>query len=185
MKRVLKSLLGGVAPILASAVGGPLAGTAVKMLAEKLGMKPEDLEGPAETLDQALIQKLESGLTPADLIAVKNAEREFILEMRKLDISEEQIHAMDRDSARQRQIQTGDKFPNVLASVVLIMFAGVLAAQFTAVFQGITIDPSQGKVLDVSLGILMSAVTMVLAYYFGSSSGSKRKTSLLGEKGQS
>ena len=35
----LKGLLGTVGPSLASAVGGPLAGSAVAMIAEKLGVK--------------------------------------------------------------------------------------------------------------------------------------------------
>jgi len=182
MKKMLRALLGGVAPVVASAIGGPLAGTAVRMLAEKLGVDTTQIETDPGSIEKALVSKLQSA-TPADLLAVRQVETQFLVEMEKLDISRDQIAAMDRDSARHRQIATGDKFPNILAAIVMATFVFVLVAQFYVVLKQIPLEPGAGKVLDVSMGILMAAVTTVLTYYFGSSSGSKAKTdAMIGEK---
>lgn len=178
MKNILKALVGGVAPVLASALGGPLAGTAIRVLAEKLGLDLSELENDPESVEAQIVKKLESA-SAADWLAVKNCEQEFLVEMRKLDISEEQIHQMDRQSAREREIRTGDKTPRWLAFLIVAAFIFVVVAQFVLIFKQIQIDPNAVKILDVSTGILLAMLTKVYDYYFGSSAGSARKTEIL------
>ena len=94
--------------------------------------------------------------------------------MKSLDIDLERISAGDRDSARQMQIATKSWLPEILAVLVTVGFFGVIA--YIIKF-GL---PESGKeALLLLLGSLGTAWTGVMAFYFGSSSGSKQKTDAL------
>jgi len=179
MKNVLKSIVGGVAPVLASALGGPLAGTAVQAIADKLGLG--NSQESTEQIEAAIVDKLEVATTD-DWLKVRDAENAFKLEMRKLDIDEDKIHQMDRGSARDRQVKLNDKVPDYLAFLLLVIFAGVLGAVLWMAITGVEMNPQVVTVINILLGILSAGVTSVLAYYFGSSKGSQVKTQMLGGK---
>jgi len=57
-----------IAPTIATALGGPLAGAAAEFLASKLGASDKTVEGIQQTL---------SGMTGADLIKLKELDLDF------------------------------------------------------------------------------------------------------------
>ena len=71
----MASILSTVAPMIATALGGPLAGAAVSFLASKLGVDP------------AIVEQTVAGMGPADLVKMKELDNEFNLEMAKVGIS--------------------------------------------------------------------------------------------------
>ena len=158
------NLVRTVAPSLASAVGGPLAGMAVRTISEALLGKPD---GTEDELAQAAAKA-----TPEQLLALKNAEQDFAVRMRELDIDLERIANEDRNSARNREIKTKDWTPKVLAGLITSGYFGVL---FYMLQFGL---PTTGgsEAMLVMLGTLGTAWGGVVAYYFGSSAGSKEKT---------
>lgn len=79
----------------------------------------------------------------------------------------------DRKDARGREIKTGDKTPRNLAYLVTAGFFGTLAAVMTG-----HVKPDT-EVILILLGSLGTAWTGIIAYYFGSSAGSKAKDDLL------
>lgn len=160
----LLNLVRTVAPSIASAVGGPLAGMATKAISEALLGKPD---GTEEELAQAATKA-----TPEQLLALKKAENDFALQMRELDIDLERIAGADRDSARNREIKTKDWTPKLLAGGITVGYFGVLFYMLT---HGL---PTTGgsEAMLVMLGTLGTAFGGVMAYYFGSSAGSKEKT---------
>ena len=160
----LLNLVRTVAPSIASAVGGPLAGMATKAISEALLGKPD---GTEEELAQAAIKA-----TPEQLLALKKAENDFALQMRELDIDLERIAGADRDSARNREIKTRDWTPKILAGGITVGYFGVLFYMLT---HGL---PTTGgsEAMLVMLGTLGTAFGGVMAYNFGSSAGSKEKT---------
>lgn len=163
-----KDVVGTVAPTIASALGGPLAGMAVGTIASALGLS----EATVEKVSAAV-----SGANPSDLLALKQAEIEFTKRMRELDIDLERIAAGDRDSARKRQIEVKDRTLPALAIIVTTGFFGILFYMMRWQV------PTESKdVLNIMLGSLGTAWIQVMSYYFGSSSGSAMKTKLLGEK---
>jgi hypothetical protein len=178
----LKKILGSIAPTIATALGGPLAGAAVSVVAEKLGLNTKD-GAAGETPEEVIAHALESG-DSTTWLKLKEAEQEFKLQLKQLDIDLEKVHQADRASARQRQMQLKDKAPSILAAFIMAVFLTVLVLQFLVVFKQIPIEPASLRVLDASLGILSAAVISVVSYYFGSSAGSKRKTELMGTKEQ-
>lgn len=166
MKFDWKTIVGTVAPTLASALGGPLAGVAVKTLASQLLNKPD-----------ATDQEVEAAITGADpqtLLKLKEIDAEFKKTMVDAGIKIEQIAADDRANARSREIQVRDFTPAILAYAITVGFFGTLG------FMLIHGKPETGgDALLVMLGSLGTAWAGVIAYYFGSSSGSKDKTAAL------
>lgn len=163
----LLNLVKTVAPSIASAVGGPLAGMATKAISEALLGKPDGTE--AELLEAA------DRATPEQLLALKQAENAFAIQMRELDIDLERIANSDRDSARNREIKVKDWTPKVLAGLITLGYFGVL---FYMLRNGL---PQHGgsEAMLVMLGTLGTAWGGVVAYYFGSSAGSKAKDEAL------
>lgn len=153
-----------VAPTIASAVGGPLAGMATRVISEALLGKPDGSE--KELIEAA------AKATPEQLLALKKAEQDFEVRMRELDIDLERIANEDRNSARNREIKTKDWTPKILAGLITSGYFGVL---FYMLQHGL---PTTGgsEAMLVMLGTLGTAWGGVVAYYFGSSAGSKEKT---------
>ena len=164
-------LLGQVAPSIATALGGPLAGIAVKTLSNAL-LGHES--GTEEDVSAAL-----QNASPEQLAAIKKIDADFKVRMKELDIDLERIAAGDRDSARQMQTATNDWVPKLLAVVITIGFFGIL------VWMLVNGMPKNGtEALLMMLGALGTAWTGVVNFYYGSSAGSKQKTDAMtkGEK---
>jgi hypothetical protein len=164
----LLNLVKTVAPSIATAVGGPLAGMATKMISEALLGKPDGTE-------DELLQAAKNA-TPEQLLALKKAEQDFAIKMRELDIDLERISNEDRNSARNREIKTKDLTPRFLAAAVTFGFFGVLSWM---IINGLPING--GEALLVMLGTLGTAWGAIVSYYFGSSAGSREKTDQLNQ----
>ena len=162
-------LLGQVAPTLATAMGGPLAGLAVKTLSNVLlGHEEGDADAVASAIQSA---------TPEQLSDIKKIDADFKVRMKELEIDLERISSGDRDSARKREMELKDHMPKILAAGITVGFFGCLFWMFV---YGV---PKNGnEALLLMLGALQTAFTGVIAYYFGSSSGSKAKTDLMASK---
>ena len=159
----LLNLVRTVAPSIATAVGGPLAGMATRAISEALLGKPDGTED--ELLNAA------KSATPEQLLALKQAEQSFVVKMRELDLDLERISNEDRNSARNREIKTGDYTPKLLAAAVTFGFFGVL---FWMIANGL--PANGGEAMLVMLGTLGTAWGAIVSYYFGSSAGSREKT---------
>jgi len=164
----LLNLVRTVAPTIATAVGGPLAGMATRAISEALLGKPDGTE--AELLDAV------KSATPEQLLALKKAEQDFAVQMKELEIDLERIDATDRNSARKREAQTGDITPRLLAGAVTCGFFGILSWMIA---YGLPING--GEALLVMLGTLGTAWGAIVSYYFGSSAGSREKTQQLNQ----
>jgi hypothetical protein len=154
----LLTLLKSVAPALATAVGGPLGGAAVSMIADKLGLDDKTVEG----VTQALIAD------PSKLTKLKEMELEFA-----------KIDAQDRDSARNREIEMAKSDVHfVTKNITSILAIGILTGSLIIAMLVFFVDfpDSQENILIFVLGSLFSIATQVVSYYFGSSQGSKDKT---------
>jgi hypothetical protein len=114
-----------------------------------------------------------------------------LMEMaQKGQLAELEAMGKEMESARNREIQiaTSEFAPMLNKIVTPVLALGTVALTF--ILYGIIIftdvDEQSKDILIYVLGALTSAVTMVLGYYFGSSAGSKEKSSqideLLGKK---
>lgn len=152
-----------VAPTIATALGGPLAGLAVGAVSKVLGIGDEETK-----------QLLETGKMTAEQIAqVKVAEIELQKQAQALGLNFEQLAVDDRKSARAMQIETKSIMPGVLSCGITIGFFGILIAVMR--------DPAvaTNQPLLIMLGSLGTAWIAVVNYWFGTTNGSQRKDQML------
>ena len=161
-------ILRSVAPTVATALGGPFAGLAVKALTD----------GLAVGTPEAALKAIESA-DPALLLKLREIEAQVKAKAAELEIDLERVAAGDRDSARQREVTSGDHWtPRVLAAVAVLGFFGVLGG---VLWKGVP-DGSTGQVLMLLVGTLTGIVLSVYNYFFGSSKGSADKSAMLMRK---
>lgn len=164
-----KSIVKTVAPGIATALGGPLAGMGVKAIAGAL-LGPDSVEGATEDMvAQAVL-----AASPADLVKLKEVEADFQQNMKALDVDLVRISSEDRQSARDRQVKTGDQMPAYIAFASLSGFFGILVAMIF-----VELPPASEAPLNVMLGALGALVVAIGNYYFGSSAGSSAKNAMI------
>jgi len=164
-----KSILGQVAPTIAQALGGPLAGGVVKKLAGALLGK--------EDASEAEVEKAVLAADPSMFLKLKEMETEYAKFIADNGIQLEKLAVEDRASARNREIAVKDWVPATLALVINAAFFLLLFLMFRN-----SIPESNRDAFNILLGMLSGGVSTVLTYYFGSSAGSARKNDLLEKK---
>lgn len=156
-----KRTLATVAPALATALGGPLAGMAVKVATDALGV---------ESSESALSELVLSG-NPDALLKLKAAEHTFKIELKRLGIELAKIDQEDRESAR--ELSKVNMIPQIILSTLYTLGYFVVMYQF--VTGDIVIQPESTTAFNILLGVLTAAQTQIMNFFFGSSSGSKEK----------
>jgi len=151
-----KKVVKVVAPALATATLGPLAGLATTAISEAV-------LGRSGGTEAELAEALASP-TPGMLLSLREAEYSFKTRL-------EEIHAADRANAREREIRTRDKTPRNLAWGLMLLFGMLLAGLMFY-------EPPAGSqaVLFTAVG---TAFIAMITYFFGSSVGSNEKTGLM------
>jgi len=152
-----------IAPTIATAMGGPLAGMAVSAISKAIGVEPEKVGD--------LISN--NKLTAEQIAQVKIAEIELQKQAQELGLNFEKLSVEDRKSAREMQAATRSIVPPALAAIVTVGFFGILVMMLLG-----KVDSNNPAIL-MMLGSLGTAWTGIIAYYFGSSAGSQAKTDLL------
>lgn len=155
------SILKGVAPTVATALGGPWAGMAVRTLSKEL-FGTED----------APIDDIEAALTSGDsdtLLKAQAANHEFEIKMKELKIREEELQYADIASARQREVSVRDKMPMILGILAFVQWYAVLFVVLFGKFVGIELDKDQMMTVMFVLATAQAIVLAVISYYFGSS----------------
>jgi hypothetical protein len=152
-----------IAPTIATAFGGPLAGMAVTAISKAIGVEPDKVQ------DMISSNKLSS----EQIAQLKIAEIELQKQAQELGLNFEKLAVDDRKSARDMQAATRSVVPPILAAIVTVGFFGILGMMLTG-----KVD-SSNPALMMMLGSLGTAWTGIIAYYFGSSAGSQAKTDLL------
>ena len=131
-------------------------------------------------------EKLIERLIP-DKTARAKAMQELKAMEQKGELAKLEAEYADRDSARRREtaIATSENASWLNKCVTPILALGTVSMSFglflVVIFVDVDINSGAKDILIYVLGALNSAMTMVLAYYFGSSVGSKQKSSEIQE----
>jgi len=156
-----------IAPTIASAFGGPLAGLAVTTIEKALGVAP----GTSAADPKGFEAKLQSALaTPEQVLALRQADLAFKQFCLDNELQLVRADNSDRADARARQTALRDATPTVLAMLVTAGFFGMLSVM---AFHDLPVG--NRDMLNIMLGSLGAAWVAVVSYYFGSSAGSRAK----------
>ncbi len=166
-----KKVIGTIAPFIGGMVGGPFGAAAGKLIGSALLGN--------ENATQEDIENAIGVATPEQLVKLKQIDAQTKIKYAEIGLDEKKIAALDRDSAREREIKTGDSTPKYLAWFITLGFFGILT---TIVFFGGAIPLQILSAVNILLGALVTAWIGVVTYYFGSSAGSDKKDILLKEK---
>ncbi len=162
----IKHAIAAAAPQLAQALGGPLAGAAVSQISKAIFGTPDANE---DALGEAL-----ANVSPEHFLALKRAEQEFQIALRKAGVDDRRIDAGDRADARARQVKLRDWTPSALGALIILGFFTVLGAMLAR-----RLPPGAETEFSIMLGALATMTAAVVNYFFGSSAGSKEKTRLI------
>lgn len=181
-----KTALKGIAPTLATALMGPLAGIAVKTIGDAMGM-------PEPTLD-GVKQAIQNGSMTADhLVAIRQADdalkvrlQELGLDLARLNATTEAGYLADVQDARKTMGRDSGVF--WLGIAILLTFAATMGAvlwgSFLLLTGGITLADvatvaAVAGLIGSVVGYVAANAQQVVGYFYGSSQGSKAKTDAL------
>ena len=156
--------LAQIAPSIATALGGPLAGLAVTAISKALGIDEKDVQKTIET----------GKLSAEQMMSLKQAEIELQAKAQELGLNFETLATQDRKSARDMQMTTKSFVPALLS--ILVVTAWVLIQYFLLTH---VIAPEMRELVARILGTLDASLLLVLNFYFGSSASSQNKDELL------
>ena len=101
-----------IAPTIATALGGPLAGMAVSAISKAIGVDPDKVGD--------LISN--NKLSAEQIAQVKIAEIELQKQAQELGLNFEKLEVEDRKSAREMQSKTRSLMPPILAGTVTALW---------------------------------------------------------------
>lgn len=148
----IKGVIGGLAPTLGAALGGPVGGAAATMLADVLGCDPAP-----QKIERALQQA-----TPEQIAEIKKAELDFEARMKELDVDIFALETADKQDARKSFAK--DWTAKLIAITMVGFFCGYIGM--------ITIMPPEQnsmELINLVLGYLGGLVSAVISFYFGAS----------------
>jgi hypothetical protein len=163
-----RSIIGTVAPTVATALLGPLGGAAISAIGSIIGI--------SEPTQEKIAEAIQTGqLKPEQIAQLKALELQYQNEEKERGFKYAELEFKDRDSARQRETATGDKTNRVLAFTIVGSFIAVVGCTLLGFA---SVDSALAGTL---VGYISAKAEQVLAYYFGSSKGSSEKTALLAQ----
>jgi hypothetical protein len=182
-----KKLVAGVAPVLGTALLGPLGGQAVSMLGAALGLGPS----ASETDVAAMVTS--GRLSDEQIVAMRTADQAFQTRMKELDIdiiklNQEADRAYIADTSDARHAFGGNENVFVLGVCILITFGVLMASVLVGCFLMMTgyfkVDPNIMAVCAGLIGTVVGYVAanaqQVVSYFYGSSKGSKDSGNAIG-----
>jgi len=160
-----KSIVKSIAPVIGTALGGPMAGAAVKMLSSKLLGKEDGTE--------AELEQFISTASPDQLLQIKQIDNDFKLSMKALDVDVFKLEQEGRANARENH---KDHFMPTLICIVLTLVVTVIAVGLMIT----TIPESNEGILNMIIGQVLTAWIGSVAYWVGTTKSSSDKSKLLG-----
>lgn len=158
-----KGLVKNIAPVLGTALGGPLAGAATRYIAEAWLGNPEASEQDvAEALATA---------SPEQLVRLRELDQQFKVKMKELDVDVFRLEVDDRKSAR--DMAKANMVPQITLSVLYSV--GYFATLYALMSGDLAIGESIRGEFNMVLGVMTAAQIKIMDFWFGSSYGSKVK----------
>ncbi|MCP4121001.1 MAG: hypothetical protein GY820_12700 [Gammaproteobacteria bacterium] len=163
-----KNVLGSIAPLIGTALGGPFGGLAGTVLGSILGVDdPTNEEALAEATKKAMAD-------PNKIMQLKEAEMAFKAKMKEIGLKENQLYIEDTQSARKMQVETKSNVPAIL-TFMLIGLAGFLV-YFVMTSSLNDVDKT---LVGAVVGYVFSEVKQATSFWLGSSKGSQDKNIIL------
>lgn len=161
--------LGKIAPTVATALGGPMAGVAVEAIGEILGINEPTKEKITTMVESAQ-------LNGAQIQGLRELEMKYKNEEQERGFRYADLAYKDRDSARKANVEGGTQKDLLKLSVFLLLIT--LSCEIAVLFRGLP-DGVSELVVGRVLGLMDAIAMLVLSYWYGTNNSSSQKTELL------
>lgn len=150
----LISIVSKVAPVLGTALGTPLAGVAISLIAKLFG---GDEKSISDIKDKILS-------TPDYELKLKQLEYEHIETLLKINSTDYATEVDDRKNARDLEVQSKSIVPSIIAISFLVIYSAI---QYFVISHPTTQD-------DIISARVQDIFIMIISYYFGSTHKSSK-----------
>jgi len=165
-----KPIISGVAPLAATALGGPFGGVAATLIRGALGVD----DGIP---DEEVVKMLASG-DPDTLLKLKDIDAELEKFRIQAGIDKDKMYLVDVADARARHIQVRDKEPARLTYISMCAIAGLVIG---LVIYGNDLPAYVASIVGIVVGEMLAAMQKGFNFFLGSSAGSKEKAEKISE----
>jgi hypothetical protein len=159
-----QEIVKSVAPILGTALGGPMAGAAIKVLS---GQILGDENASADALESAILSA-----SPNQLVEIKRLDYQFKIDMQKLGVDVFELEVKDRSNAR--QAHKDSITPTIMLYLLTTMVSGILYALFS-----LDVPTDNKSILYMVVGQVITAWIAAVAYWYGTTKSSSDKSKML------
>ena len=170
----LGKTIGAIAPLAGKIIGGPYAALAISAVQLALGSDETEPEELAKQIKNA---------TPEQLIALRQVDANLKVQLKELDIKEQDLEYQDRANARDLFKQ--NSWPQIILSGLFVIgyfvITGLLAYYAVSFNDGQEVNPLLFGMLGTVVGVLTAAIPQILNFWFGSSKGSQDKNQMMNQ----
>jgi hypothetical protein len=168
-----KDTLGKLAPTVASALGGPLAGVAVSAIGELFGISEP-------TQDKIKVAIENGSLTGEQISGLRQLEMKLKAEEAERGFRYAELEFKDRDSARGRDaeiVKAGKR--NYRADAMFLLAVAVIVALVYAIWKDPSINEFMKGIVTLVLGRFLGYLDNIYSFEFGTTRGSQNKDSTI------
>ena len=168
-----KDTLGKLAPTVASALGGPLAGVAVSALGNLFGISEP-------TQDKIKVAIENGSLTGEQISGLRQLEMKLKAEEAERGFRYAELEFKDRDSARGRDaeiVKAGKR--NYRADAMFLLAVAVIVALVYAIWKDPSINEFMKGIVTLVLGRFLGYLDNIYSFEFGTTRGSQNKDSTI------
>lgn len=170
-----KNVISKIAPTVAAALGGPLAGVAVTALGELLGISEP-------TQDKIKVAIENATLTGEQLSGIRTLELTMKAEEAERGFRYADLEVKDRASARQRDmeiIKAGKH--NYRADVMFVLAVLVTCGLVFAIWKDQNVNDYMKGIVTLVLGRFLGYLDNIYSFEFGTTRGSQNKDATINQ----
>jgi len=161
-----------LAPTVASALGGPLAGAAVTALGGILGL--------TEPTQEKIASAISGGrMTAEQITRIKELELQYQNDERERAFRYAELEFKDVDSARKANVEGGTQ--GMLFGLSLVLLTLAIGCEGWVLFNGYP-DGLSEIIVGRVLGLMDAITMMVLSYWYGTTNSSSLKNQIIAAK---
>ena len=163
-KEVLSDAVKVVSPVLAGAIGSPVASLAVGLITKYVFGEDQPVNA---NKDDILIRL--KNLTPEIVAQIKQAENEFLKIQNEYNLQISQLQFQDTAGARDMALKSSIKPQLIISIVVILTYLAIFYFISTNLTAEKEINQMMAGAFISLLGVMTTAIPTILSFWFGAS----------------
>ena len=163
-KEVLSDAVKVVSPVLAGAIGSPVASLAVGLITKYVFGEDQSVNANKDDILMRL-----KNLTPEIVAQIKQAENEFLKIQNEYNLQISQLQFQDTAGARDMALKSSIKPQLIISIVVILTYLAIFYFISTNLTAEKEINQMMAGAFISLLGVMTTAIPTILSFWFGAS----------------